>query len=79
MKAIASNGVEIKTGDEVLVRNNYKETWKYSFFSHKEANSYVTSGFHYLYCIPYKENECLVGTTGDFGTPKNKVPTYTER
>lgn len=78
MKTIATNGAEIKTGNAVLVRNNYKETWKYSFFSHKEANSYVTCGFHYLCCIPYKGNECLAGTTGDFAMP-DKFTVYARK
>ena len=35
MKAIASNGVEIQTGDMVLVRESDTRTWFVSLFSYK--------------------------------------------
>lgn len=74
MKAIASNGVEISTGDPVLVRN-YDENWIYTYFSHKVDNSdwpYVSSCTCSTQCIPYKGNEHLVGTSKDYKSYKEK-------
>ena len=72
MKAIASNGVEIKTGDEVLVRDSTNGSWLYCLFSHVNKNEelkYATSFTTCKYCIPYKGNEDLVGTTKNFNEP----------
>ena len=73
MKAIASNGVEIKTGDEVLVRDDKNQNWKYCHFSHKDDDDtncpYYSSYMCSTYCIPYKGNEDLVGTTKNFNEP----------
>lgn len=72
MKAIASNGVEIKTGDEVLVRDSTNSKWLYCLFSHTNKNEerkYATSFTTCKYCIPYKGNESLVGTTKNFNEP----------
>lgn len=80
MKAIASNGVEIHTGDTVLVRDGKNTTWSYCHFSHKKDDSYFpycTSFTDSMYCIPYKGNEDLVGTTNDFIVPKSII--YTEK
>lgn len=74
MKAIASNGVEIQTGDAVLVRDGKNTTWSYCHFSHKKDDGsyfpYCTSFTDSIYCIPYKGNEDLVGTTNNFIKPK---------
>ena len=81
MKAIASNGVEIQTGDAVLVRDGKNTTWSYCHFSHKKDDSYFpycTSFTDSMYCIPYKGNEDLTGTTNDFVVPKKNF-TYTEK
>ena len=81
MKAIASNGVEIQTGDAVLVRDGKNTTWSYCHFSHKKNDSYFpycTSFTDSMYCIPYKGNEDLTGTTNDFVAPKKNF-TYTEK
>lgn len=80
MKTIASNGVEIQTGDAVLVRDGKNTTWSYCHFSHKKDDSYFpycTSFADSMYCIPYKGNEDLVGTTNDFIVPKSII--YTEK
>ena len=80
MKAIASNGVEIQTGDAVLVRDGKNTTWSYCHFSHKKDDSYFpycTSFTDSMYCIPYKGNEDLVGTTNDFVVPKSVI--YAEK
>lgn len=72
MKAIASNGIEIKTGDEVLVRDSTNNNWLYCHFSHANKNEerkYATSFTTCKYCIPYKGNEDLVGTTKNFNEP----------
>ena len=69
MKVIASNGMEINTGDEVLVKNGEKGVWRYCYFSHFNEKSefpYATSFSDNEYCIPYKGNEDLVGTNKDF-------------
>lgn len=66
MKAIASDGTEINTGDAVLVRDDIYENWKYAHFSHIETYKdfpYVNSYSCCKYCIPYKSNEHLVGTS----------------
>ena len=80
MKAIASNGVEIQTGDAVLVRDSEHGVWSYCHFSHKKDDSYFpycTSFTDSMYCIPYKGNEDLVGTTNNFINPK-MYNTYSE-
>ena len=82
MKAIASNGMEINTGDAVLVRNNISEKWKYSIFSHTDSECglcyYKTTSIEFKYCIPYKGNEYLVGTNDGFIVPKKSL-TYEEK
>ena len=75
MKAIASNGVEINTGDPVLIRDINNENWRYAHFSHKIDDtkfSYVSSYGTTMYCIPYKGNEHLVGTNKDYKSYKDK-------
>lgn len=72
MKAIASNDMEIQTGEAVLVRNSRNGAWVYCHFSHIDKNEerkYVTSYIACKYCIPYKGNEDLVGTTKNFNEP----------
>lgn len=72
MKAIASNSIEIQTGEAVLVRNSRNGVWVYCNFSHIDKNEerkYVTSYVACKYCIPYKGNEDLVGTTKNFNEP----------
>ena len=75
MKAIASNGVEINTGDPVLIRDASNEDWRYTYFSHKVNTSdwpYVSSYTGSIQCIPYKGNEHLVGTNKDYRSYKEK-------
>lgn len=81
MKAIASNSVEIKTGDAVLVRDSEHGVWSYCHFSHKKDDNYFpycTSFTDSMYCIPYEGNEDLVGTTNNFIKPKVYNTTYIE-
>lgn len=58
---------QFKPFEKVLVRDCSNETWKAAFFSH--INRYkryvITSISSWKYCIPYKGNESLVGTTKD--------------
>ena len=59
---------EFKPFDKVLVRNNICESWKCSFFSHYQTlygvpYLFVTTSESYKYCIPYKDNEYLLGKT----------------
>ena len=75
MKAIASNGVEINTGDPVLVRDASNEDWRYTYFSHKVNTSdwpYVSSCTGSIQCIPYKGNEHLVGTNKGYKSYREK-------
>lgn len=75
MKAIASNGVEINTGDPVLIRDINNENWRYTYFSHKINKSkwpYVSSCTSSIQCIPYKGNEHLVGTNKNYRFYKDK-------
>lgn len=73
MKAIASNGVEINTGDPVLVRLDNRFNWRYTFFSHKcDKGTYATCYGNHVQCIPYKGNEHLVGTNKDYKSYEDK-------
>lgn len=59
----------LKPFDKVLVRDNDKQEWVISFFSHcngLELYKYsCINGSGYVYCIPYEHNEHLLGTTND--------------
>lgn len=84
MKTIASNGMEINTGDAVLIRNHVQEVWKYSLFSHRRNCDYfpfMTINTSCVYCIPYRGNEDLVGTNTNFVMSKkeNKFLSYEEK
>ena len=60
----------LKPFDKVLVRDNDKQEWIISFFSHcngLECYKYsCINGCGYAYCIPYEHNEHLLGTTNDY-------------
>ena len=65
MKAIATNGAEIETGDLVLARDSEFGIWNTLIFSHDTGDSafnYICGGNSYMFCIPYAGNEHLVGT-----------------
>lgn len=59
----------LKPFDKVLVRIFHKEEWKADFFSHYTNDAdhpFITVGKHALcYCIPYENNEHLLGKTDD--------------
>ena len=58
---------QFKPFEKVLVRDNYEDEWRASFFSNiRESNSkYVTTGLVWKFCIPYEGNEHLLGTTNN--------------
>ena len=59
--------LQFKPFEKVLVRDNYDDMWRASFFSHikEDDGRYVTTGLTWKFCIPYIGNESLVGTTKD--------------
>lgn len=70
-----SYGLKVKTGDPVLMRDDVTSTWWYSIFSHKLSGEgdpfpYCSAGTISMFCIPYKGNEHLVGTTDDYKAPE---------
>lgn len=70
-----SYGLKVKTGDPVLMRDNDLRPWRYSVFSHKHSREcipfpYYSAGVISAFCIPYKGNEHLVGTTDDYKAPE---------
>ena len=70
-----SYGLKVKTGDPVLMRDNDLRPWRYSVFSHKRSRGdipfpYYSAGIISAFCIPYKGNEHLVGTTDDYKAPE---------
>lgn len=56
-----------KPFDKVLVRDDSDDEWRAGIFSHIDTKDsrypFVTSHSIYKYCIPYKGNEDLIGTT----------------
>ena len=58
---------QFKPFEKVLVRDSYEDEWRASFFSNiREGYSkYVTTGLVWKFCIPYKGNEHLLGTTNN--------------
>lgn len=50
---------------EVLVRNDEHQYWIPAFWGFKRKNDYTTTFGWCRYCIPYKGNEHLLGTTDD--------------
>lgn len=58
---------QFKPFDKVLVRDDYKDEWRASFFSNirEGLSRYVTTGLVWKFCIPYEGNEHLLGTTNN--------------
>ena len=71
MKAKASNGAYIETGDTVLVRESDTRTWYVSLFSYKIKDNYFicANGSSWAQCIPLKGNEHLCGTNDEYEEP----------
>lgn len=68
MEAIASNNEKICTGMGVLVRDSNNERWQYTIFceyNDTNAYSYICINNSFIYCIPYANNEYLLGTDKD--------------
>ena len=61
--------VELKPFDNVLVRHQKTEEWHANIFSHTDKTDeyldYVCVNGRWEFCIPYKGNESLLGTTKD--------------
>ena len=58
--------VEFKPFDKVLVRDSKSSKWRVNLFSHKNIDEpYYCVYASWNYCIPYKGNEHLLGTTKD--------------
>ena len=69
MEAIASNNEKICTGTAVLVRNNTFQNWQYNIFCNYEKDelySYICITDNFAICIPYTNNEHLLGTDKNF-------------
>ena len=58
---------QFKPFEKVLVRDSYEDEWRASFFSNIREGyaKYVTTGLVWKFCIPYKGNEHLLGTTNN--------------
>ena len=58
---------QFKPFEKVLVRDSYENKWRASFFSNIREGyaKYVTTGLVWKFCIPYKGNEHLLGTTNN--------------
>lgn len=57
---------QFKPFEKVLVRDSESEKWACTLYSHFEPSSifhHVTTSSAYKMCIPFEENEHLVGTT----------------
>lgn len=55
---------QFKPFEKVLVRDCRDEAWRTAFFSYiNEYKRYVITSMAWKYCIPYKGNESLLGTT----------------
>lgn len=58
---------ELKPFDKVLVRNDKEDQWSANIFSYQVRDNmyYCLGECYWRYCIPYKGNESLLGTTKD--------------
>ena len=58
---------QFKPFEKVLVRDSYDDMWRASFFSHikEDDGRYVTTCLTWRFCVPYKGNEHLLGTTNN--------------
>lgn len=59
--------IEFKEYTRVLVRDSKERVWRPDIFLYynndKSVYKYICTKSHYVYCIPYKGNEALNGTT----------------
>lgn len=65
LKKFNSQEAPLKPFDKVLVKKEWDDKWKINLFSHigDSLSIYHCLDDCYNYCIPYKGNEHLVGTT----------------
>lgn len=58
--------VELKPFDKVLVRDSKLDKWRANLFGYISKNGYYCCVYaNWVYCIPYKGNEHMLGTTKD--------------
>lgn len=58
----------LKPFDKVLVRDNNEQKWTIDYFSFADKEQvypFICVGHYVSQCIPYEENEHLLGTTND--------------
>lgn len=69
LEKITANKFDITTlvpfESRVLVRGNEEADWVPTFWGYKSMTGYVTTFGEWRYCIPYKDNEHLLGTADD--------------
>lgn len=57
---------ELKPFDKVLVRDSESDKWRANLFGYIDKDGYYHCVFaNWVYCIPYKGNEHMLGTTKD--------------
>lgn len=58
--------VELKPFDKVLVRDSKLDKWRANLFGYISKDGYYCCVYaNWVYCIPYKGNEHMLGTTKD--------------
>lgn len=58
--------VEFKPFDKVLVRDSKSDNWRANLFGYIDKDGYYHCVYaNWVYCIPYKGNEHMLGTTKD--------------
>ena len=58
--------IELKPFDKVLVRDSKSDKWRANLFGYMDKDRYYCCVYaNWIYCIPYEENEHLLGTTKD--------------
>ena len=76
-----NNDFTFKPYEKVLVRDSKKSVWIATLYSNyvkrnKMFKHKCVDGYVHLYCIPFKNNEHLLGTTKDFFMPKKGDVVY---
>ena len=55
----------LKPFDRVLMRSSNAREWVGTFYSHYSNNKFYGCGMCCDQCVPYEENQHLLGTTND--------------
>lgn len=76
-----NNDFTFKPYEKVLVRDSEKSVWVATMYSNyvkrnKMFKHKCVDGYVHLYCIPFKNNEHLLGTTNNFFMPKKGDVVY---